>query len=130
MKMKRFFLLSALFCLLPLISFAMDASITNGTRFTLAISINNGNFQKIPAGGENSKFTFASNPTPGVGEIGLGPNAVSMYLVAEGPDSTRLKTLYIPTDEEISSNPAFVILPKSPSWLPGGVGDLNIRPWQ
>ncbi|PWC17032.1 hypothetical protein DDT52_17255 [Brenneria roseae subsp. roseae] len=88
-----------------------NAYIFNASAVKISVSVNNGEFFSVnPADGTSwvpstpsTEPTFVNNTSPGIGQLGLGPNTITVYPSTSGPASSANFTLNIPLDVTVSS---------------------------
>lgn len=88
-----------------------NAYIFNASGVAISVSVNNGAFFSVNAADSTSwvpsvpatQPTFVNNINPGIGQLGLGPNTITLYPSSSGPASSANFTLNIPTEVTVNS---------------------------
>ncbi|HCB1501406.1 MULTISPECIES: hypothetical protein [Klebsiella] len=88
-----------------------NAYLFNASGVSISVSINNGAFLSVSPADSTSwvpstpaaQPTFVNNTNPGNGQLGLGPNTITLYPSTSGPASSVNFTLNIPTEVTVSS---------------------------
>ncbi|MCS4270922.1 MULTISPECIES: hypothetical protein [Raoultella] len=88
-----------------------NAYIFNASGVAISVSVNNGSFLSVnPADSTtwvpsvpSTQPPFVNNTNPGNGQLGLGPNTITLYPSTSGPSHSANFTLNIPTEVTVSS---------------------------
>lgn len=88
-----------------------NAYIFNASGVAITVSVNNGPFLSVNAADSATwvpsvpatQPTFVNNTNPGLGQLGLGANTITLYPSTSGPASSANFTLTIPTEVTVNS---------------------------
>ena len=88
-----------------------NAYIFNASGVAILVSVNNGAFLSVNPADSTSwvpstpatQPAFVNNTNPGNGQLGLGPNTITLYPSTSGPASSVNFTLNIPTEVTVNS---------------------------
>ncbi len=87
------------------------AYIFNASDVPIQVSINNGPFLSVESAGASTWLPsspstapeFVNNINPGIGQLGLGKNLITMYPATSGPIASCTFILNIPTNVRVNS---------------------------